>query len=65
MSDFVIGIPIGMAIGIALGIALGKNKKSWSELTDEEKRIRKMLIGLLSVIFCIGVVVFLWQTLIL
>jgi len=49
MSDFVIGIPIGVAIGIAIGIsigiAIGKKQKPWSEMTYEEKRNRKILIG--------------------
>jgi hypothetical protein len=67
MSDFVIGIPIGIAIGIAIGIsigiAIGKEQKPWSELTDEEKRIRKILIGAGSIIFVLGLVVFLWQLL--
>ena len=65
MSDFVIGIPIGIAIGIAIGIsigiAIGKKQKPWSEMTEEEKRNRKILIGVLSIIFILGVIVFLWQ----
>ncbi|MCK5029898.1 MAG: hypothetical protein KAR64_00375 [Thermoplasmatales archaeon] len=65
MSDFVIGIPIGLGLGIVigmyLGIIIGKNQKPWSELTDEEKRNRKILIGVGSTIFIIGVIVFLWQ----
>ena len=68
MSDFVIGIPIGIAIGIAIGIsigiAIGKEQKPWSELTEEEKRIRKILIGAGSIFFILGVLVFLWQLLI-
>jgi hypothetical protein len=67
MSDFVIGIPIGMAIGIAIGIsigiAFGKEQKPWSELTDEEKRIRKILIGAGIIIFVLGLIVFLWRLL--
>jgi hypothetical protein len=65
MSDFVIGIPIGIAIGIAIGvsigIAIGKNQKPWSEMTKEEKRNRKILIGLGIIIFIIGVIVFSWR----
>ena len=65
MSDFVIGIPIGIAIGIAIGIsigiAMGKKQKPWSEMTEEEKRTRKILIGVLSIICIIGIIVFLWQ----
>lgn len=63
MSDFVvgfiIGIPIGAAIGIAIEIALGIQQKPWSELTEEEKKIRKnaLFVGFLTLI--IGVIVFL------
>ncbi len=63
MSDFVvgfvIGIPIGTAIGIAIEIAIDIQQKPWSELTDEEKKIRKnaLFVGTMSLI--IGVIVFL------
>ena len=64
MSDFVIGIPIGIAIGIAIGIsigiAIGKKQKPWSELTEEEKRIKKLIIGIAMIILIIGVLVNLW-----
>lgn len=65
MSDFVVGIPIGIAIGIAIGISIGiafdKNQKQWSELTDEEKRSRKISMGVGIVTLIIGIIVFLWQ----
>jgi hypothetical protein len=56
---FVIGIPIGTAIGIAIELAIDIQQKPWSELTDEEKKIRKnaLFVGTLSLI--IGVIVFL------
>jgi hypothetical protein len=56
---FVIGIPIGTAIGIAIEIAIDIQQKPWSELTDEEKKIRKnaLFVGTMSLI--IGVIVFL------
>jgi len=63
MSDFVvgfiIGIPIGTALGIAIEIALGIQQKPWSELTEEEKKIRKnaLFVGFITLI--IGVIVFL------
>lgn len=64
MSDFVIGIPIGIAIGIAIGlsigIAIGKKQKPWSELTEEEKRRKKLIIGIAMIILIIGVLVNLW-----
>lgn len=58
MSEFVIGTPIGMAIGIAiginLGIIIGKKQKPWSELTEDEKRQRKILIGSGLIILIVG-----------
>jgi hypothetical protein len=63
MNDFVIGfitgIPIGTAVGIAMEIALGIREKPWSELTEEEKKIRKnaLSIGIFTLI--VGVIVFL------
>jgi hypothetical protein len=63
MSDFVvgfvIGIPIGAAVGIAIDIAIGIQQKPWSELTEEEKKIRKnaLLVGTMTLI--IWVIVFL------
>ena len=63
MSDFiigfVIGLPIGVALGIAIEVAIGIQQKPWSELTEDEKKIRKnaIFIGLITLI--IGVIVFL------
>jgi hypothetical protein len=63
MSDFVvgfvIGIPMGTALGIAIEIAIGIRQKPWSELTEEEKKIRKnaLCVGIVTLI--IGVIVFL------
>jgi hypothetical protein len=63
MSDFVIGfimgIPIGAAIGIAIEIALGIQQKPWSELDEEEKKIRKNALFVGFVTLLIGVIVFL------
>ena len=65
MSDFVIGIPIGMAIGIAigfnLGIVIGKKQKPWFELTEEEKRHQKIIIGVGLIILFFGFLAGLWQ----
>ena len=65
MSEFVVGIPLGMAIGIAMGLSIGiiigKKQKPWSELTDEEKRQRKLLIGAGFIILVIGFLVGIWQ----
>ena len=63
MSDliigFVIGIPIGTAVGIALEIAIGIQQKSWSELTEEEKKIRTNALLIGTFILIVGVIVFL------
>jgi vacuolar-type H+-ATPase subunit I/STV1 len=58
VTGFVIGIPLGTAVGIALEIAIGIQQKSWSELTEEEKKIRKnaLLAGVITLI--LGVIVF-------
>ena len=62
MSDFVIGfvigIPIGTAVGIALEIAIGIQQKSWSELTEEEKKIRKNALLLGTIMLIVGIAVF-------
>lgn len=65
MSDFVIGIligiVIGITIGISIGIALGKKQKPWSEVTEEEKRIKKIVISVAMLILIFGFLLSLWQ----
>ena len=65
MSDFVIGIPIGLGIGLLIGmyfgIIIGKKQKLWSELTEEEKRHRKVIIGAGVIILIFGFFAGLWQ----
>ena len=64
MSDFIgitIGIAIGISIGISIGIAMGKKQKPWSEMTEEEKRIWKIVTGAGLLLLVLGVVVFSWQ----
>jgi hypothetical protein len=67
MSDFVvgftIGIPIGTALGIALDIAIGIQQKPWSELSDEEKKIRKNALGLGLITLFFGIIVLVWLVL--
>ena len=62
MSDWVVGYIMGMAVGIAAGFAIGfaagKPQKPWSELTEQEKRIRKLLIAAGVALLVLGVVVF-------
>lgn len=65
MSEFAVGIPMGMVIGIAMGLSIGiiigKKQKPWSELTEEEKRQRKFLIGAGFIILVFGFLAGLWQ----
>jgi hypothetical protein len=64
MSEYVIGmnigIALGIAIGISIGIAIGKKQKPWSELSDEEKRMKKIFIGSGFIMLALGVITFLW-----
>ena len=56
----IIGMLIGIAIGISIGIPIGKKQKPWSELSDEEKRTKKIIIGLGVILLLIGFFVNLW-----
>lgn len=62
MSDWVVGYIMGMAVGIAagfaIGLAAGKKQKPWSELTEEEKKFRKLLIGAGVALLVLGVIFF-------
>jgi len=57
---FPIGILIGISIGISIGIAIAKRYKPWSEMTKEEKRFKKILLGTAVILLVIGVLVNLW-----
>jgi len=56
---FVIGIPIGTSLGIAIEIAIEIQQKPWSELTEEEKKIRKNALSVGTITLILGVIVFL------
>ena len=58
-AGFATGIGVGFAIGLIVG-RLGVKQKPWSELTEKEKRTRKIVIGLGSFLLLLGVVAFLW-----
>jgi hypothetical protein len=64
MNNWTIFI-IGAIVGIGLGsyfTALAKPQKQWSELTEREKQIRKVLFAVGILLFITGVVVlFLFQ----
>jgi len=59
MSDFFIGMILGLAIGISIGLCFIR-QKPWYELTDEEKQVRKLLVGIGVIMLVIGVLVNLW-----
>ena len=61
-AGFATGIGVGFAIGLVVG-ALGKQQKSWSELTDKEKKTRIGLIAACAVLAVAGVVVLLGRLL--
>ena len=68
MDNYTIGMTIGMllgiTIGVSIGIAIGKKQKPWSEMTYEEKRNRKLIVGAAFIILLVGVIVNLWLFLI-
>lgn len=64
MDSYTIGMTIGMAlgivIGISIGISIGKKQKPWSEMTYEEKRNKKLIVGAGIIILLIGLILNLW-----
>jgi len=59
LDGFGIGLAVGFAAGIGTGISIGKKQKSWSELSEREKRVRIIAIATGGVLFVALVVVFL------
>ena len=58
-AGFATGIGVGFAIGMIVG-SLTAKQKSWSELTEREKQIRKVLIGAGSFLLLLGIVALVW-----
>jgi len=58
-SGFATGIGIGFVLGLVVG-RMGVKQKPWSELTEKEKRTRKILTGVLIFLALLGVVAFSW-----
>ena len=58
LDGFGIGLLLGFATGIGTGISIGKKQKPWSELNEQEKRVRIIAIVTGSVLFIAGVVIF-------
>ena len=57
-AGFATGIGVGFAIGIIVGSLTGK-QKSWSELTEKERRTRTWLVGAGIILLTGGMVAFL------
>jgi type II secretory pathway component PulM len=61
-AGFATGIAVGFALGLVVG-RLGVKQKPWSELTDKEKRSRKILIVVGSFLLLAGIAVLVWALL--
>ena len=57
-AGFATGIGVGFAIGIIVG-SLTVKQKSWSELTEKEKKTRIWLVGAGIILLIAGIVAFL------
>ena len=58
-AGFAAGIGVGFVLRLVVG-RLGVKQKPWSELTDKEKKIRKILIGAGSFLLLLGIVALVW-----
>jgi hypothetical protein len=61
-AGFATGIGVGFVLGLVVG-RLGVKQKPWSELTDKEKRTRKILIGAGSFFLLLGIAALVWALL--
>ena len=57
-AGFATGIGVGFAIGIIVG-SLTVKQKTWSELTEKEKKTRMWLVGAGIILLIGGIVSFL------
>jgi hypothetical protein len=64
MSEYAIGIIVGILFGMSMGlsilIALREHQKPWTELTEKEKKTRKLAIGSGIAILLLGIVSLSW-----
>jgi len=58
-AGFATGIGVGFVLGLVVG-RLGVKQKPWSELTDKEKKTRKILIGAGSFLLLLEIVALVW-----
>jgi len=61
-AGFATGIGVGFALGLVVG-SLAVKQKPWSELTDKEKRSRKIAIGVGSFLLLLGIAALVWALL--
>ncbi len=61
-AGYATGIGVGFAVGLVVGTLIGKQKR-WSELTDKEKRTRKIAIGAGALLLLLGIAALVWALL--
>jgi len=61
-AGFAAGIGVGFALGLVVG-RLGVKQKPWSEMTEKEKKARKMAIGAGSFLLLLGIAALVWALL--
>ena len=61
-AGFATGIGVGFALGLVVG-RLGVKQKPWSEMTEKEKKTRKIAIGAGSILLLLGIVALVWVVL--
>ena len=58
-AGFATGIGVGFVLGLVVG-RMGVKRKPWSELTQDEKNRRIILIGIGSLLLLLGITVLVW-----
>ncbi len=62
MDNIAIGVALGPAFGVAVGKSLqkryGYEAQTWANMSDKNKRIKLILIGILSVALLVGIIVY-------
>jgi len=58
-AGFATGIGVGFVLGLVVG-RLGVKQKPWSELTEKEKKTRKIAIGAGSFLLLLGIAALVW-----
>ena len=61
-AGFATGIGVGFVLGLVVG-RLGVEQKPWSEMTEKEKKTRKIAIGVGSFLLLLGIVALIWVVL--